>query len=279
MTNKAIKLTVQTEISSVFEDQSAIAWDYARDSFTSLLTNTDNIYIGYEKPINAAYVEMSTASTSAGSFTMEYWNGTAWTVLGSSHDDTRAFRRSGFLKWDKPSDWAAVAVNSIEKYYIRLRPSIDFSAGTAVLGINLVLSDDNDLKREFPSILNNDILPPGGTTHILAHVSARDDIVQKIRNIGYQKKSGDSEFFRPIQVWDLLDVEEVRRASTYLALAKVFFQLSDSTDDIWWKKHLTYTEKFNKMNLLAALSIDSDDDGVEDLSENQRPFSVHKIGR
>lgn len=255
------------------------AADFLRDTFSLQFTPTgsDYLYIGFTKPFGALYADMSTANTETSStLAAEYYDGATWSSLTVS-DETNEFQRSGFLFWDRPSDWASVAVNSISKYWIRLRPSVASSV-LVFNGINILFSDDHQLQAEFYEITNSNLIPAGQTTHITTHVASRNYIMQKLRNDGYIKLDSNN-LYENITPWDLLDIFEVRQAATFLALSKIFFNLSDSPDDNWWTKYREYQDKFEESFRLAKLSIDYDDDGVIDNDEKAAPITVQRWGR
>ena len=135
------------------------------------------------------------------------------------------------------------------------------------------LSDDADLKREFFEIDNANILPPGEASHIIHHVAARNYIVQRLINLGYVKYDSTNTKIS-MTYWDLHEISEVRQAATQLALAKIFFNLSDSPDDTWWSKYLSYQDKFEEAFKSVTLSFDTDNDGLVDQDENLKQRKV-----
>jgi hypothetical protein len=259
------KLTILHDNDSVFADHSNDALDFDRDTFTTELTRSkDYLYIGFEKPINCVYVELGTANTNAGEFTAEFYNGTAWTSLSGFHDETKSFTRSGFLRWDRnQTGEASTSVNSLTKYWIRLRPSVTHSS-TVIKGVNIVFSDDQDLKREFFEI--SDFLPSGQSSFVLTHVAARDHIIQTIVNSGEYKRNS-SGYREDVTAFDLLDVGQIKMAATYLALSKIFSNVQDDGDDIWRQKSQDYYSLYSQAQKNGFLDIDKDDDGVKDISE------------
>jgi len=269
MIDSRTKLTVLHDAAGVFTDYTKFAADYIRDPFTvTIAAATGYLYLGFTKPFGAAYVELPTPSTTSATFAAEYYDGAAWTAL-TIDDESKAFQRSGYIFWDKTL-MSSVSINSNTKYYIRLRPSASTSA-TIVRGINLVFSDDVQLKQEFFDIDNTNILPPGEDSHISAHVASRNFILQSLRNQGYIKSAESatgSISDENITQWDLHDLFEIRQAATYLALSKIFFNLSDAVDDHWWQKYQDYQDKYEGAMRLARLSLDKDDSGVEEVDEN-----------
>ena len=261
------KLKVLHDDNSVFSDYSLDAADYIRDEFTIQLTAAeDYLYVGYSRNFGACYVELTTANTNSNTLGAEYWDGSAWQSL-DVQDETRGFTRSGFLQWDK-SLLNSTTVNSEEAYWVRLKPDADHSA-TLVRGINIVFSDDAQLKREFFEIDNSNLLPLNESSHITTHVAARDMIIQQLRNMGYIKEDANYDL-HIMSAWDLHDIMEVREAAKFLALAKIFFNLSDSIEDNWWQKYREYQDKFEEAFRLARISLDLDNDGVKDDVEDSR---------
>ena len=147
------KLTILDDNNGTFTDFSREGLDYDRDTFTVTLdSNTSYLYVGFYKPINMFYVEVGTANTNAGSFIAQYYNGSTWVSMSDFYDETSCFTRSGFIQWDRgQTDEASTSVNSTPLFWYRFKPSITHSA-TVINGLNIVFSDDTDLKREFYEI-------------------------------------------------------------------------------------------------------------------------------
>lgn len=272
------KLEVYHDDNSVFADYSAEALDFDRDTFTmSLDQSNDYLYVGFYKPINTFYVEIGTANTNAGSFAGEFYNGTSWTALSGLHDETKSFIRSGFISWDSnQTDEASVAVNSTTKYWYRFRPSVTHSS-TVVNGLNIVFADDQDLKREY--FESSDYLPSGESSHILTHVSARDEIIQYIRNSGHYKNNINSGNLKDITAFDLLDIAQIKLAATYLALSKIFQSIQDSSDDVFLEKSRHFRGLYSSAIKTFYLDIDYDDDGIKDNEERLASFTAKVIRR
>ena len=261
------KLTILDDNNSVFSDYSNEALDYDRDTFTITLdSSTSYLYVGFYKPINTFYVELSTANTNAGSFTAQFYNGTTWTSLSGFHDETASLTRSGFMSWDRnQTDEAATTVNSTELFWYRFRPSVTHSA-TVVSGLNIVFADDNDLKREFFEI--SDFLPTGESSHILTHVAARDQVIQAIRQGGLYKTNNSTR--KDITPFDIHDVGQIKLAATYLALYKIFSAVTDDPDDIYKAKADEYKSQYGLAVKTPYIDIDTDDDGILDDIESKQ---------
>ncbi|MCK5605128.1 hypothetical protein KAR91_24775 [Candidatus Pacearchaeota archaeon] len=260
------KLTVMFDDNSIFSDISDLAVDYTRDPF--ILTPValqDYLYLGFYKPFNSTYIELETPNTIANTLTIEYYNGTTW-VTADASDESRGLTRSGFIQWDK-SSMESTTINSIAGYYVRIKVGVDNSAIT-FRGINLVFSDDNALKQEFFEIDDSNLLPSGENSHIMKHVASRNHIIQMLKNQGYVKYDSDSDEVN-VNQWDLHEIMEIRQSSTMLALSKIFFNLSDSTEDMWWAKYIEYQNKFEAVFRLAKLTLDLNDDGVKDEIEKK----------
>ncbi len=276
------KLKVLTEISAAFTDQTENAYDYGRDPFPVPLTAGDFLYIGRTKPFNAVYVaETLTPNLVPTSFTAEYFDGTAWQALALPVEDTRAFTRSGFIKFEKPDDWAESPVNSVSRFWVRLTPVVDLTASTSLQGLNIVYADDNDLKKlvfDVKNLLPKDIDDAPALSHILSHVAARDEIIQKLRRDGRFKSDGSGNLL-DLDEFDLHKIDQVRQAAVYLALHYIYDNLSDEPDDIYGKKSDKQRGNYNAAINLYLLSVDTNNDGVENLGEQNKTFGQGTLTR
>lgn len=261
------KLTILHDNNSVFADHSNELVGYDRDSASlTFVTAEDSIYIGFYKPINVFYAEFTTPNTNAATLAVKYYNGSAFTACAGLHDDSDGFTRNGFVKWDRnQTTEAATSINSTSLFWYKLDLSVDSSA-MVIMGVNIVFSDDQDLKREVFEI--SKYLPVSTSTHILSHVSARDEIIQNLNIIGKIKKDASSGWVEGITAFDLLDISEVKLASTYLTLSKIMFAASDDIDDQYSMKSRKYEDLAKNIINNIRLKTDYDDDGIEDKSEN-----------
>ena len=254
------KLTVLHDDNSVFVNHTNAAADYIRDVFSmTLVAAEDHLYLGYFKPFNATYIKLTVPNTTANTLAMEYWNGTEWTARTVT-DETLGMIRSGFLLWDS-TGMTSVSVNGIEAFYVRFKPSVDHTA-TEIRAINLVFADDTALKGEFFEIDDPSLLAAGETDHIMHHVAARNTIIQSLRNLQYIKLDATSTLVNITQ-WDLFDLFEIRQAAVMLTLSKIFFNLADNQEDVWWAKYREYQDKYEDAFKIARLTVDSNNDGVK----------------
>lgn len=271
------KLTVLHDDNGVFVNHTEDAADLTRDNFNlTLVAAEDYLYLGHYKPFGTLFAGIITGNTNSGSFAAEYYNGSTWVSLDLS-DESRNFTREGYMFWNR-DNMKSTSVNSVEAFYIRLRPDVDHSA-TVIRGINLIFADDSALKQEFFEVDNSNLLPPGEISHLVHHVAARNTIVQTLRNKNYKKHNEGSARAEEINQWDLMDIFQVRQAATMLALSKIFFTLSDSQEDTWWAKYEEYQRRYEHAFELINLSVDTDNDGEEDINENQEQFKIMRWTR
>lgn len=158
-------------------------------------------------------------------------------------------------------------------------------------GMNIVFSDDNQLAGEIRTI--QDYRFEEDSSFIAYQVSARDEIVQTLRNGGSSKiKDLNNIDFLPNSVyatktikrenitkWDILDVGEITQASKYLALSKIFFDVSENVDDKQYARYRDYEGMYGASFKTYYLSLDKDDDGNIDNSEKMAPnwVRIHKV--
>jgi hypothetical protein len=273
------KFKVLYDDNGSFSDLSDNAADLTRDNFSlTMVATEDYLYIGLHKPFKAAYVELVTPNVNVNTFTAQIWDGSAW-VSTSLTDESKGWTRSGFMYWDS-SDMESTTVNSVAKYYMRLRPSANHSA-TVLRGINLIFADDSALKSEFFEIQNSNILPAGEVSHIGTHIATRNYILHDLRN-HYLKRStevSNEGMLEKINQFDLLDIFEIREAAVFMSLSKIFFNLSDNQEDHWWAKYREYMDKFEQKMKFARLSIDDNDNGAAEVQEVQRQFNPVRWAR
>ncbi len=268
--------TIFHDDDSSFVDMSLNMLSYSGDETTvELIAADDALYFGLYKPVSAMYIEMGTANTNAATFTVQYYSTTTSdfaSVVGLV-DETKGMTRSGFIHFNNPNDhdstpWVSSTINSTVKYWIKITSSADFSANTSILGWNMVFSDDNDIARVYPNVIN--YKDSSASSWILAHEQARYDIIQTLRKDGrYKLQLGSVADALPAQmtVWDILEPNEVNQWSTFLALKNIFRVIQADPDGI----HAQLVKDFDKAATEAKqvfyLTLDVDDDGKVDRAE------------
>lgn len=272
------QLTIKHSDSGVFSDYSFKSNSFERDTYTlSHESATDYLYVGYKKPISSIYINHKTTYVTDGTLTAEYYNGSIWVSLNGFSDDTISFKRSGFIRW--PLSQISQAQNSVDGlnlYWYRFKSSVD-RALFVIAGINIVFADDYDLSLEQP-LINSEEFRGTQTSHILIHVAARNEILQKFKNDDYIKQDSSGNYV-DINAWDLHDILEVHQAAVFLAISKLYSNMSDSKDDVWSQKATVYLSKYEKMINVARLSLDLNDDGVEQSSEQKQESGVRYMVR
>jgi hypothetical protein len=235
--------------------------NYINQPVTLTVSDSDFIYIGYKKPINALYVSMTTVSTGTRSIDLEYYNGSAYAAITSVVDRTQGFTLNGFISWDRNlTNEAVTTVQSVELYWYRLSVTTSTSA-TVFQGINLLLSDDVAIQEDEPQLISSDFYPLGMTSFVGFHQAARNDLIQRLRNKG--KGTYNGSVFSDLTVFDLLDYTQLSVAAKFLAIAKIYFNLSDAVDDKYFQKYLEYSKASDDAFNLFFLSIDLNGDGKQ----------------
>lgn len=255
------KLTILHDDNSLFTDYSSEAVDFSRDTFTvALNTNEDYLYIGFKKPINCLYFHFDTANTVANKLNIQYYNNT-WVSVQNAQDNTNGLKRNGFITWTRPTDAKNNAINSQDMYWVRIKPDTTHSS-TVFTGINILFSDDNDLRMEVPEILDTAHLS-GKTSHVLTHVAVRNQILQALKQKDYKTYNYTTGVNEDITAWDLFDVNQLNQAAVNLALHKIYFNFSDEKDDKWESKSKHFYGRYEANMNNVRLSLDKNNDGVE----------------
>lgn len=115
-------------------------------AFASAVGVGDIMYVGLSDRFLAIFIDLSTAG-SGGTCVWEYYDGSGWTTLtvtesASGADDLNA---SGKISWSLPGDWEENTVNSVEKYWVRVRVT---SAHSTSPKVNYVVPEGNSVIDE-----------------------------------------------------------------------------------------------------------------------------------
>lgn len=269
-----------------FSDFKYEAQDFSRDSFDVTITADNYLYVGFYKPINAFYVDMLTPNTSLALLSGEYFNGVSFTALRGYLDETKNFTRSGFISWSRNlENESSTKINDSKKYWYRFKVSIPTSKIT-FNAINILFSDDQSLLMKYNKILSDEFLD-GELNYNKVHATCRDEIIELFRRKGFKKYNESiistfprmDQSYLQITAWDVHDLFEVKEAATYLALHKIFFDLSDRPDDTWASKSKYYHDLYKESLDRATLSLDTNDDGKVDIVETSAPCTIKQIMR
>jgi len=261
-------LKILLDDNAAYTDYSIKCENFIRDNFThTIVASEDAILIGYHKPIERVYIELTTPNTNSASMTVNYYDGSTFTASSGLVDLTDGLTRSGFVYWDRSqTDNAKTTINSLERYWYEINLDVDTSA-TQIAGINILFSDDFDLLEVDAEVLS--FMHSGDNSMIRFHQAARNEIVQRLNNSGKLKinSSGQRE---KLNAYDLLDPTDLKEASKYLTLARIYEPISDEVDDKYNQKFKQYFQTYQDAFNLYMTSIDLDDDGVADSGEVNR---------
>jgi hypothetical protein len=82
-----------------------------------------SLYLGLDHKFNTINTDIVTANVGMSTMVVEYWNGASWASV-SPTDNTTRFTVDGTITFTAPADWATKSVNSVSKYYVRIRNSV-----------------------------------------------------------------------------------------------------------------------------------------------------------
>jgi hypothetical protein len=226
----------------------------------TLSTVSDNTFeVQSVKPLSRLYWAVD--SSHDGTLSLSYFNGTALASASVSSDTTAALTRQGWLTWDRPSDDSKDGDNY--RYVFTLEdvstlPTLNLSF------VGIVFSEDRDLKKEYPNIIDHK--PENDSSFLRFHVAAKDSIVQWFKGKGQVTFNGTK--FQEVDEFDFLIPGELQMASRFMTLAKIFFWLSDSSDDKYYQKGKDFiAESYNSLDVYYV-SIDKDQDATPDEAGN-----------
>jgi len=243
------------------------------------------LYVGYYKPFKNLYIDFSELNVEVATISFEYLTATGWVELTDVIDETEDFLKSGFIYFTRPKDWVESDQDGETNFYLRVKTDANLTATTKVKGLNVLLSNDNDLigvRSNIVSKHNN------GKPWIEKHEMARQHIIQQLRNLGYKKATNSKEspiystgasdtiIYTDLTAFDLLEPFELRQASKFFALAYIYLdELSDELEDKWHRAGLRHEKRADEALNVFMLKIDRDDDGVEDPEESSGDTGVN----
>jgi len=249
-------------IGASFTDYSVILNNYQRDELNLTLPVGEFIHVGLYKPFNRLYWEfVEPSSEPTALMSLEIYNGEIWQPVDNFLDETINGTRSGFISWKKRNGWGPSTIQNDNLYWVRFSFSEEFTAN--IRAINILFSDDNDLRMELQSL--DKYLAQGQKSFAPSHQTVRDDIIQTLRNKGKIKYGkGCCASLENITKWDLLDIDEVKIASKYFVLEKIFWQASAAPNDKFSERQKQSKSHAEKSFDLLYLSLDENDTGKED---------------
>lgn len=252
----------------LFVSHYGVDYTLKMDSFTNESKNIEfdigDVYIGYYKPIRNVYVEMVSRAFED-VLSLQYWNGSEYVDLPDLEDKTFGLVESGLISWGEAVQ-VKTTVEGREAYWLKLNTTTP--AEIEINGINLVLSNDKDLSF-VPNL--KDHLAPTSSSFIAFHEEARNMIIQYLRNSGKKINGYEDIFLKQVDQFDLLDINELKQASKYLALHLIFDDLSKSNDDQYFAKAERFWSSYESSLNDRLLSIDVNNNGIKDDIENLTP--------
>lgn len=259
---------------------------FVRWEFDDMSTVTSQWAKATVNSIELFFIRLSTTSGIHGSLISNSGVGNTQTIINIADEDISKYTEKQNLYVQAENSYHQVdAVDStMGAANITISPALlanmpDNSPIFSVVsaqGMNIVYSDDTDLKSEVRVL--DDYLATGDSSFISYHVAARNEIVQSLRNGGYIKEQDPTAAFAPflefnnikrenLNKWDVFDLGEIRQASKYLTLAKIFFDVSENVDDKHYQRYRDYEGMYGAAFKLFYISLDLDNDGNEDQDE------------
>jgi len=132
-------------IESFFDDQSeTLSYNYPTNAIViGGMTTSDILYVSsYDKLIgvfvNVGSTPNTTTATTIGAGDVEYWNGAAWTSVGTPSDKTNGLNRTGPIMWDRMSNDYKKYLSKAQytAYWYRINVSTDTVSTDAVIAVS-----------------------------------------------------------------------------------------------------------------------------------------------
>lgn len=252
-------------------NQSIKLSNYATDAVTFDFQASKEIHIGYFKPLKRIFIEMLFANLSTANISFKYFNGTTFVNADELVDETLSLKESGSIYWTQNESEKETTLHGEKMYWYKINTDADMG-NIQIKGINLLFSNDIDLLEEKPLILEN--LGPL-KSFINFHQASRNQIVQSLNNEFYLKYDGE---FKQLTAFDLLEVNEVKEASKYLTLSKIYDFLSDQVGDKYELEARRFENLYGIARNSSFITLDSNNNGKADPSEKMT-IKVGKVVR
>jgi hypothetical protein len=123
-----------------------------------------------------------------------------------------------------------------------------------------LFSSDGDLIAQEHDILN--YVRDGRNSFLNVHRKAQTLIMDWLNDLGAVKRDG-TKFDKD----DVVDIEEVRKWSESIVLEMIFQDLSNAKDDVFGDKSRLYAGRAGEARNKSFIRLDTNDDGIIDLSE------------
>ena len=246
---------------------------YEMDSFSNTdyvftMDTPDEILVGSYKPINHVFFAVDTANISTANMFVYFFNGITYQTLDIV-DETRNLSRPGIVRWARNQSEYKTTEFGKQLYWYKVK--FDGLTNSILLnGIGVLFSADYDLIEEYPNIA--DMMPNSWTSFLKFHIAAKKEIMGFIRNRGIMVNTKGGQ--RIATEDDILEPEELRDASKFMTLSKIFRWASDSVGDKWDSKAAFYEQKYGDQMSMINLSLDYNDDGKETIDEKDSVQSI-----
>lgn len=265
-TNKLSIYNGSTDISnvlSVFKNDQSVT-----------ITSSQYLYIGFSKPINTFYIDISVANTGNKVLKLEKYNG-SWSEI-DKQDNTFGLTKSGHIYTNDFANEEQVAINGITKYWIRLSLGATSTSlkirfiGQVFSDLESLIAEEMDIELYYPvDNETNTIIP----TFLNEQISATKWLLNKLASEGKYKYNAIP--ISNLTEWDFLDIREVAYMCIAYTLHKIYLNRFDNKEDAIKAKADYYLQVANNGydKFLGLLTIDTDNSGTvgEDEVEQVKP--------
>lgn len=258
------KLTILIfdNVLNTFEEKTLFLNQFKEENEVSFtFDNTKDIYIGFSKPIKNFYVHLKTPSLTDMALIFQHSTTSGMTAIPNVFDETRGFSKSGFIQYEEIGV-NNFSVNGMQKYWIKISSPLN-SEEISLCAINMLLNSIYDLTAKYPQINEEDFLLGKASLHV-AIENARNEIVARLVRLGIETNQKTR-----ITVFDLLDIQEIREASTCLTLANIFEMVSDNNEDKFFRLSKAFFKKYDDSIKLFTLTIDKNQTGIQENQKSQ----------
>lgn len=223
------------------------------------LQTTDAFYVGSKQPFTSRYFKLGTVNAVAGTLTVKYWDGSAYTAVTDVIDQTNNFFNDGWISWTNGTNWVAKAQTGCaeELYWIQITVSANMTAGATLQWCGNLFNDSELLRAYYPELITDTrYLPDSRTDFLEQYIAARDLVTRRLKQEHIIQDESQ-----------ILDIDQVAVAATHATAWIILNPISSQNAED--ERAAKAQDEMNKELARVKLSFDYDNSGaIDEVEEN-----------
>ena len=244
----------------------------------NFVASEDAFFIGADLPFNHFFLKIGDyGNDNVTAMTVQLWSGSEWKDVIELIDETSldgiSLNQNGFVSFvpDRDESWAkddtkysSSQITGLEDiviydmFWLKITFDNDFSTGAEIAFVGNKFSDDNDLKAEFPSLMDSELMSAwesGKTSWEEQEVKAAELLIMDLKN---KRLILDEN--------QILDKNDLSLASVYKTAELIYNGSGREYEEDVKKNQVEYYKRLNK----SFPKIDANENARVDYTERVR---------